>query len=175
MCMNAGFGELQSVSCLFTKRASVGHTVKYGCGCEVLSSRGGFPCSRMGTFSASVYFCIQFWDLNSSFFVMLPPPCGETKLKNRALTSCDIFSAAATIVCIRSAARKQSGYCVPLGWPVPIQRAPTPPTMTTRGTDTRCCARRLVVSWSCSSSVFNLSVIVQVMTENDILPDIGFC
>lgn len=118
-------------------------------------------------------FSFEIW-IPASLSCCLPHVVKQN-LKNRALTSCDIFSAAATIVCIRSAARKQSGYCVPLGWPVPIQRAPTPPTMTTRGTDTRCCARRLVVSWSCSSSVFNLSVIVQVMTENDILPDIGFC
>lgn len=37
------------------------------------------------------------------------------------------------------------------------------------------CIRHIVVSSSCPSSVFNLSVNVRVMTENDILSDIGFC
>lgn len=37
------------------------------------------------------------------------------------------------------------------------------------------CIRHLVVSQSCPSSVFNFSVTVQVMAENDILLDIGFC
>lgn len=37
------------------------------------------------------------------------------------------------------------------------------------------CIRHLVVSSSCPSSVFNLSVIIRVMTEKDILSDIGFC
>lgn len=37
------------------------------------------------------------------------------------------------------------------------------------------CIHHLVVSSSCPSSVFNLSVILHVMTENDILSDIGFC
>lgn len=55
------------------------------------------------------------------------------------LTSCDIFSPAATIACTQSAERKQSGYCVPLGCPAPILRAPTPPTMTMRGIDMHCC------------------------------------
>lgn len=55
------------------------------------------------------------------------------------LTRCDIFPPAATTACTRSAERKQSGYCVPLGWPAPILRAPTPPTMTTRGIDMHCC------------------------------------
>lgn len=65
------------------------------------------------------------------------------------LTSCDIFSPAATTACTRSAERKQSGYCVPLGWPAPILRAPTPPTMTTRGIDVHCrCIRASAILWS---------------------------
>lgn len=65
------------------------------------------------------------------------------------LTSCDIFSPAATIACTRSAERKQSGYCVPLGWPAPILRAPTPPTMTTRGIDMHCrCICASAILWS---------------------------
>lgn len=60
--------------------------------------------------------------------------------KKNPADSC-IFPPAATIAFTRSAERKQSGYCVPLEWPAPILRAPTPPTMTTRGTDMRCCCR----------------------------------
>lgn len=88
------------------------------------------------------------------------------------LTSCDIVSPAATIAFTRSAERKQSGYCVPLEWPAPILTAPTPPTMTTRGIDMHLPSCGLL---KLSLSVFNFSVIVRVMTENDILPDIGFC
>lgn len=65
------------------------------------------------------------------------------------LISCDIFSPAATIVCTQSAERKQSGYCGPLGWPAPILRAPTPPTMTTRGIDMHCrCICASAILWS---------------------------
>lgn len=63
------------------------------------------------------------------------------KEKKKTADSC-IFPPAATIAFTRSAERKQSGYCVPLEWPAPILRAPTPPTMTTRGTDMRCCRCR---------------------------------
>lgn len=84
-----------------------------------------------------------------------------------------IFPPAATIAFIRSAERKQSGYCVPLEWPEPILRAPTPPTMTTRGTDTRCCrcrcrTRASAILWSprvVPLSVFNFPALVHVMTE----------
>lgn len=65
------------------------------------------------------------------------------------LTSCDILSPAATTAYTRSAERKQSGYCVPLEWPAPILRAPTPPTMTTRGIDMHCrCIRASAILWS---------------------------
>jgi len=65
------------------------------------------------------------------------------------LTSCDIFPPAATIACTLSAERKQSGYCVPLGWPAPIQRAPIPRTMTTRGIDMHgCCICASAMLWS---------------------------
>lgn len=67
------------------------------------------------------------------------------KKKEREIADRCIFPPAATIAFTPSAERKQSGYCVPLEWPAPILTAPTPPTMTTRGTDTsrcRCCCHR---------------------------------
>lgn len=72
--------------------------------------------------------------------------------RRKMLTSCDIFLPAATIGYTRSAERKQSGYCVPLEWPAPILRAPTPPALTTRGIDMRCCCTRAsAILWSSSS------------------------
>lgn len=98
--------------------------------------------------------------------------------KKRMLTSCDIFSPAATIAYTRSAERKQSGYCVPLEWPAPILRAPTPPTMTTRGIDVHChCIRASAILWSPEvvpcPSLISPWFSVLVMTESDILSDIG--
>lgn len=94
------------------------------------------------------------------------------------LTSCDIFLPAATIVCTRSAERKQSGYCVPLGWPAPIQRAPTRPTLTMRGIHMHCCsicASAILWSPQVVPRLCLFYMIVLMMTENDILSDIGFC
>lgn len=87
----------------------------------------------------------NFSSFAGSFFMLLP----LLLKKNYMLTSCDIFSPAATIACTRSAERKQSGYCVPLGWPAPILRVPTPPTMTTRGIDMHCsCICASAILWS---------------------------
>lgn len=65
------------------------------------------------------------------------------------------FLPAETIVCTLSAERKQSGYCVPLGWPAPILKAPIPPTMTSRGIDVHC--HRICASPSCG--LLNLSLV----------------
>lgn len=162
-------------------------------GCEVLSSRGGlsihseclqFLCNHCGSVrylsvcsdteqTAQLFFFCRFFIL---FFMSLPPLLEN----NQMLTTCDIVSPAATTACTRSAERKQSGYCGPLGWPAPILRAPTPPAMTTRGIDMhgRCiCASAIV--WSPQvvprpSLIYPWSYVWWRKTK-DILSDIAFC
>lgn len=108
-----------------------------------------------------------------SFLLLHPFSVKKDRKKERNADSC-IFPPAAPIAFTRSAERKQSGYCVPLEWPAPILRAPTPPTMTTRGTDMRrccrccCCTRASTILWSprvVPLSVFNFPALVHVMPE----------
>lgn len=107
------------------------------------------------------------------FSSLLRRPFSVKRKKNA--DSC-IFPPAATTAFTRSAERKQSGYCVPLEWPAPILTAPTPPTMTTRGTDMHCCCRcrcccctrTSTILWSprvVPLSVFNFPALVHVMTK----------
>lgn len=100
------------------------------------------------------------------------------------LTSCDIFLPAATIGYTRSAERKQSDYCVPLEWPAPILRAPTPPAMTTRGIDMHCCCicasailwspqvvpcASLFYQWSYMWWLTMISCLISVLFESSLL------